>query len=555
MSTLPLFTHDIDAVLAVHRGRALTTLEFLGAARALATRLPSSKPVLLLCENRVAFAVGFAATLLRGVTAMLPPSRAPHALEKLARSSGAALALVDAPVRLAACEDIVVDPWCGAASAKGVPRIPGNHVAAIVHTSGTTGDAQPHAKTWSSLVRGARALRERIAFTSGAAIVGAVPAQHMWGLEATIMLALQGGGIVQGATPLLPADIVAALEDVDAPRWLVATPLHLRSCAKADIRMPALAGVLTAASPLDRDLAVNVEARLHAPVLEIYGSTETGVIGTRRTAQRDAFVPLSGVTVNHGSDGIVVRGGHVDAPVLVRDHAIVDANGSLTLTGRDADLVKIGGKRASLAMLDAALVSIAGVVDGAFVATSDATAGQRLTAVVVAPSVSEAELLAALRARIDPVFMPRRLRRVSALARNALGKLSAASVAEALRDDASQNAEVQDLHVCEAVVPAAHPALPGHFPGRPIVPAAWILTLVAAACGSAWGYASTSLQLQRARFRAPLVPDAPIRMELRRAAGASIVFTCVHGAIRIADGAFIVAGAGDVERAPQERLP
>ena len=47
----------------------------------------------------------------------------------------------------------------------------------------------------------------------------------------------------------------------------------------------------------------------------------------------------------------------------------------------------------------------------------------RLVAVVVAPTRTAASILAELRPRIDPVFMPRRVIRVDALPRNALGKL------------------------------------------------------------------------------------------------------------------------------------
>ena len=543
MSTLPLLDNTgSDARIAVHRGRTLSVAQFLGAAHALAERLPARGPVLILCEDRVAFATGFAATLMRGSTAVLPQSRAPLAIERLARTSRASCALVDTATPSPVLAEIAVDPWRSGEPSRTMPSITGTLLAAIVHTSGTTGHAQPHAKTWWSLVRGAHALRERIGFAAGASIVGAVPAQHMWGLEATIMLALQGGGVLHGATPLLPADVVAALEDVDAPRWLVATPLHLRSCVAAGIRLPALEGVLTAASPLDRELASNVERATAARVVEIYGSTETGVIGTRRTALGEAFLPLSGVRVEPCGDGISVQGGHVDGAVIVRDRATVHADGSLTLRGRDADMVKIGGKRASLAMLDHELRSIEGVVDGAFVVTNDAVAGQRLGAVALAPSISDAALVAALRARIDAVFMPRPLRRVTALPRNALGKLPAAVVLEALDGSlATPRAAYAASHVCEVVVPAAHPALPGHFPGRPIVPAAWILTLVTAACRDAWHCGSTSLHLQRARFRAPLAPETRVRIELQRVDETSITFSCRHADVRIADGTFVIA--------------
>jgi acyl-coenzyme A synthetase/AMP-(fatty) acid ligase len=47
----------------------------------------------------------------------------------------------------------------------------------------------------------------------------------------------------------------------------------------------------------------------------------------------------------------------------------------------------------------------------------------RIAAVVVAPGQDDAAILAALRRELDPVFLPRRLRKLDALPRNETGKL------------------------------------------------------------------------------------------------------------------------------------
>jgi acyl-coenzyme A synthetase/AMP-(fatty) acid ligase len=87
--------------------------------------------------------------------------------------------------------------------------------------------------------------------------------------------------------------------------------------------------------------------------------------------------------------------------------------------------VKLGGKRASLAELNRVLAGVPGVEDGVFVAPDDVESNPvaRLTAYVVAPGRSAAEILDVLRGRIDPAFLPRRLALVTALPRDPLGKL------------------------------------------------------------------------------------------------------------------------------------
>ena len=67
-------------VFAWQRGAAVTVREFEAAAQALSARLPRKPYVVNLCEDRYAFTVAFAASLIAGQTTLLPPSRAPEAV-------------------------------------------------------------------------------------------------------------------------------------------------------------------------------------------------------------------------------------------------------------------------------------------------------------------------------------------------------------------------------------------------------------------------------------------------------------------------------------------
>jgi acyl-coenzyme A synthetase/AMP-(fatty) acid ligase len=545
MTRRPLIAgYSVDSLLGVHGGRALRAGTFLAAAHGLAERLPDGECGLLLCHDRLAFSLGFAAMLLRGSTALLPPSHAARAIGRIVRVRAPSFALVDRSGAAPAVPQIVVEPWAPVAPIDDVPSIADDHIAAIVYTSGTTGDPQPHDKTWSSLARGAAGLRERIDLRPGDAIVGAVPAQHMWGLEATVMLPLQAGGVIHGGVPLLPKDIAAALAQLSGRRWLVLTPLHIRSCVQSSVPLPPLAGALTATSALERDLAESFERATGAATIEIYGSTETGVIGTRRPSLESAFTPLPGISIEPHADGLLLRGAQLDGDVRLRDRAVVAPDGRFTLAGRDADLVKVGGKRGSLAMLNRQLLAIDGVVDGAFVVLDTPGMTSRLAALAVAPTLDAAQIVAALRERVDAVFLPRPLHLVDAMPRDSIGKMPVEALRRRIVElSAARGATPRADEACvrEFVVPATHPALPGHFPGRPIVPAAWLLTLVAAACREASGGAPASMRLDHARFRAPLAPDTPLRIRLDRRADGRIAFTCTAGETRVMDGAITLA--------------
>jgi acyl-coenzyme A synthetase/AMP-(fatty) acid ligase len=59
---------------------------------------------------------------------------------------------------------------------------------------------------------------------------------------------------------------------------------------------------------------------------------------------------------------------------------------------------------------------------------------RRIAALAVAPGLAPADILRALRAQMDPVFLPRRLRCVAQLPRNETGKLPRASLIALLQD-------------------------------------------------------------------------------------------------------------------------
>ena len=393
-------------VFAWHRGAPISVDEFQAAVRALSRELPRKPYVVNLCEDRYAFTVGFAASLIAGQTTLLPPSRAPEAVRDSCEGHDA-YTLTDKEA-------------LGGGKEKTKPfSVDPAHVAAVVFTSGSTGRPVAHEKTWGSLVAGARALAARI--QAAGTIVGTVPPQHMFGLEATVMLPWQNGLAMHSGRPLLPADLGAALAEAAAPRWLMTSPLHLRACVAARQPLPGLAGVLSSTMPLDPQLAQDAEKLWGAPVFEIYGSSEAGMIATRRTALDQTWELCPGVHLTERGGEFSVQGGHILQPQRIADELRVRDARHFTLLGRKANLVKIAGKRTSIEALNAALLRVEGVRDGVFYLRDGAA---RVGALVVAPGVAPRALRAALRRHIDPAFLPRPLHFVAALPRSENGKLT-----------------------------------------------------------------------------------------------------------------------------------
>jgi len=324
-----------------------------------------------------------------------------------------------------------------------VPHIEESALAVQVLTSGSTGSPVPHAKRWGLLYRSAHAEAQRLAqFMGRSSFVGVtllatVPAQHMYGFESTVLLALLGGAAIDTGRPFYPADIAAALARAPRPRMLVTTPFHLKSLLDSGVELPAIDLTLCATAPLSPQLATRAESALAAPLVEIYGCTETGQVATRRTVKGAEWHTFDALYLTGDGDAAVAQGGHVPQPTTLNDVLEVVTPTSFRLLGRSNDLINIAGKRSSLSHLNYHLNGVEGVRDGAFwLPPDDPIDGVvRLIAFVVAPDLSPRELTqrvtAAMRQRVDAAFVPRRVVPVPELPRTeGTGKLPAGALSD-----------------------------------------------------------------------------------------------------------------------------
>ncbi|MES2993417.1 MAG: AMP-binding protein [Pseudomonadota bacterium] len=444
-TTEPLIrAENLAAPLAWREGRAISRAQYLADVDALAARLPATGPMLNLTGDRYRFAVGLGAALQRGQDNLMPPNHTPDTVARLRALFPSTYALVDGDA--AAQWDLPLVRHAAAApvtAALNVPAIPADALAAQVLTSGSTGAPMPHAKHWGGLVRNTRAGVQRLAEQMGLAtldgvtVVATVPAQHMYGFESTVLVALLGGAAFEAERPFYPADIAAALARAPRPRMLVTTPFHLKMLLDAQLALPPVDLVVCATAPLSPQLAQRAEAQLGGPLMEIYGCTEAGQVATRRTTAGAEWRTYDGLVLSGDGAGSIVQGGHVPQPTPLADVLEVVDTQTFRLLGRSNDLINVAGKRSSLGHLNYHLNSVDGVRDGAFWLPPEAEDGSvvRLVAFVVAadgvaaPALHE-RALAALRTRVDPAFLPRRLVAVAALPREpGTGKLPAGAFA------------------------------------------------------------------------------------------------------------------------------
>ena len=352
-----------------------------------------------------------------------------------------------------------------------IPDIALNKRVAIIFTSGSTGQPKPFIKQWNDLLIPARHLTERLFLdqhkieqkaeqktdkTSEAspkkvlhALLATVPAQHMYGLEASIIVALQNGFVIHSSKPFFPQDITHCLEDLTQlahrcgqtiETTVITTPLHLKACIKTGVPLPGVKQFISATAPLQIELAQLCETQYSARVMEIFGCTEVGSMACRRTIETEQWTVLEDITLQAINEHNEIQ---INTARSIKHFPFNDIIELLDeqhfiLKGRKEDLINLAGKRTSLAYLNHHLQSYEELTDACFYQDAllkksnkvNAITEYQLVAFVVLKTpaaMNNKHMLIKIRhylqQRIESVFLPKKIFFVDTLPRNTTGKL------------------------------------------------------------------------------------------------------------------------------------
>lgn len=425
-----------DSPSLIGEARTWSWAQVHDEARALCACLDPAETVLNLCDSRLGFLVAWLAAAQRGCSISLPPSGTSADLGSIISTSGRSCIVIDeqharrgawpAGVRVITWRpgELVAELSCP-------PSAPSLSMPTIsLFTSGSTGTPKGNLKSASNLIAGANLLARRLGSmldldtVNPPALLCSVPPQHMFGLELSVMLPIARGLSVAEARPLLPADVAAALLRCPAGAVWVTTPLHLRALVASGEALRGCRAIITSTMPLDPEVAARAEDLVKAPVIEIFGSTETGALATRRTSQSMLWEPLEGVSFDTDEGGTTANGAHFPSPQPLSDLIEIQADGRFRLIGRDSDLVKVAGKRISLAGLDLLLQRLPGLREGVFHQPRSPIGAGRLVLIFEGPPPDPVAALAWLRQHIDPAFLPRAFIQVERLPRTTNGKIA-----------------------------------------------------------------------------------------------------------------------------------
>lgn len=430
MDRYPLLQGYHPRDIVAWKGNYLVTFDkFLTQVSSAAEILPDKSYVINLCQDRYLFLVGLAAALARTQITLLPQGRSPGVLRSIIPANEDVYFLTDSsdrPIREYSYVRLDRNRVSITKSFE-VPSFRADQSAVIAFTSGSTGQPNKSLKTWGSLIEIAQKTGSQLGLKNlkSGAIVSTVPPQHMYGLETSLMLAIQHGWGIVSSKPFFPIDVRKALSFVPAPRILVTTPFHLRALVTENIQVAPLELIVSATAPLTRTLAEQAEQLFRTRVIEVYGFAEAGTIATRRPVEGEEWRLLDGLSLYEQDGEYMLRAPYHAQPVSLPDVISVNRVREFVLHGRKADFVKVGGQRVALGDLNAKLNEIEGVVDS-IVFMPDEIEGQitRPAACVVAPGKTVQQILTELRTKVDAVLIPRPIVMVESLPRNETGKIA-----------------------------------------------------------------------------------------------------------------------------------
>ncbi len=345
------------------------------------------------------------------------------------------------------------------------PAVGSDDTALIMYTSGTTGRSKGAIISHNNLGATVTGLTAAWGWQADDVLLLTLPLFHVHGLEVGMLCALAAGASVVLHRTFEAAAVLQQLQDPRTTLFFAVPTMYFRlirlmeATAAPDLSHMRL--FCSGSAPLAAEVHERFRQLTGHAILERYGMTETGMNYSNPLAgprvPSTVGLPLPGVSgrivdardqeLPWGQEGhLQVRGSNVfsaywnapeqTAQAFVQDHlgrrwfrtgdmgCFDPATGYLTLLGRSHECILSGGFNIYPREVEEVLLQYSGIEEAAVVGRPHPEWGETpLAYVVAASSLDPAAVTAFCRRRLASFKVPSEFRVVSALPRNAMGKL------------------------------------------------------------------------------------------------------------------------------------
>jgi long-chain acyl-CoA synthetase len=332
-------------------------------------------------------------------------------------------------------------------------------LAVLIYTSGTTGKPKGAMLSHGNLLHNVESCRIVLQTVEVDRFAVLLPMFHSYMLTVGILLPLLVGGSIVLVKSLHPVRNVLQEILQRQATVLPAIPQFYRSMANAPIegKLP-LRIFISGAAPLPAQVLKDFEAKFGVPLIEGYGLSEASPVvtknpldGTRKAGS--IGLPIADVEVSIQDDHgrmlgdydigeVCVRGGNVmqgywkqpeetakairKGWLLTGDIGYRDSDGYYYITDRKKDMLLVNGINVYPREIEEIIYQFPGVKEAAVIGKPDPRKGEQPVAFVAAnegATVDEKELQHFIKRKLADYKVPRKIMLVSALPRNATGKI------------------------------------------------------------------------------------------------------------------------------------
>lgn len=334
-----------------------------------------------------------------------------------------------------------------------------DHTAALLYSSGTTGQPKGIMLTHGNIGSNAKALKDAWGFHNDDILLHSLPIYHVHGLFVALgCVFLSGSKIIW--TESFDAD--QAIELLPRCTVMMGVPTYYtRLVASKDLDKSCVSNMrlfISGSAPLLEDTFIQFYKKTNHHILERYGMTETNIICSNpvdgRRKPETVGMPLKDINLRIVDDSvnaleigeighIQVRGPNVfnsywnlpkktkedftsDNYFNTGDKGFIDKDGYLSIVGRTKDMIISGGLNVYPKEVESLIDGYEEVEESAVIGLVDKDLGESVTAIVVLNTnfyLSEDDIIFRLKKDIAGFKVPKKVIFVDDLPRNAMGKV------------------------------------------------------------------------------------------------------------------------------------
>ena len=381
---------------------------------------PDKKDRAMICigtGDKALIAAALFASLAGGPRVVLPYAFSRQAFEEILETLPCTFLCADRPGDFPSGCEVITPSTLNCESINSCTYMNPDVPFLMLFTGGSTGKPKVWSKTPRNMLAEARYQADKFGISPDDIFLSTVPPQHIYGLLFSVLIPFVSSARVLDGVYTFPGEILRTAAEHRAS-ILVSVPIHYRILKSDDLQQHHFRMAFSSAGVLDKGDAAYFHEKTGLDIIEMYGSTETGGVATRRRLTNgESWRPLDTVAWKVLDERLRVKSDFI-SPTLPRDaegffvtadYAEADGIQSFILQGRADDIVKIGGKRVDLASVQAKIKRIPGVRDAVVVSLPTGKGRQNELGALVATDIDTLQLRKHIAAVSELYAVPKRI--------------------------------------------------------------------------------------------------------------------------------------------------